>query len=93
MLQENKGGRSPSGMPTDNWQDVGEIDVAVYQNNDLITTANTRYGESTHTGLTYCKNIQKGKNRLVRGKAIYTISSCNTTPRITNLLLREVSDV
>lgn len=90
MLQHNDPVRSPSGAPKDIWTDVREIDVAVYKKNDLKVVASEKYIESTHTGLTYCRDIQADTFRLVLNDVIYTITDCNTEGRLTNLLLKAV---
>ena len=88
MLQENHPIRSPSGAEKDNWIDVKEIDAAVYKKNDMKVVASEKYIESTHTGLSYCKDIQADTFRLVRNNAVYAITDCNTEGRLTNLLLK-----
>lgn len=90
-LQKKNTARSPSGAPTVSWVDAGMIRVAVYKNNDMITAASVRYKDSTHTGLTHCRQIAAGTYRLVDGECLYEITSCNTQPRLTNLLLKEVN--
>lgn len=90
MLQHNDPVRSPSGAPKDRWTDVREIDVAVYKKNDLKVVASEKYIESTHTGLTYCRDIQADTFRLALNDVIYTITDCNTEGRLTNLLLKAV---
>lgn len=90
MLQHNGPVRSPSGAPKDRWTDVREIDVAVYKKNDLKVVASEKYIESTHTGLTYCRDIQADTFRLVLNDVIYTITDCNTEGRLTNLFLKAV---
>lgn len=90
MLQENKPGRSSSGAGKANWVDVKEIDVAVYKKNDMKVVASEKYIESSHTGLTHCRDIAADKYRLVRGGVVYQITDCNSTGRLTNLLLKVV---
>lgn len=90
MLQVDKGKRSSSGAHKEHWQNVRTIDVAIYKNSDMIMTASARYNESSHTGLTCCKEIQEGKNRLLDVDRVYLITGCNTKPRLTNLMLKVV---
>lgn len=92
MLQENQPIRAPSGAAKDNWVDIRRIDAAVYKNSDMLSTGTARYNESTHTGLTHEKNIEVGKHRLVMGSVAYLVTGCNTKPRLTNLVLKEVDD-
>lgn len=90
VLQKNTPTRSPSGADKDNWADAGEIDAAIYKKNDMKVVASEKYVESTHTGLTYCKDIKSDKSRLVRDGVIYVVTDCNTEGRLTNLLLKVV---
>lgn len=91
MLQENHPVRSPSGAEKDNWIDVKEIDAAVYKKNDMKVVASEKYIESTHTGLTYYKDIKSDSFRLVRNNTVYVIMDCNPEGRLTNLLLKVVT--
>lgn len=90
MLQHNETVRSPSGAEKDNWVDVRDIDVAVYKKNDMKVVASEKYIESTHTGLTYCKDIRADSFRLVKGGVTYMVTDCNTEGRLANLLLKVV---
>ena len=89
-LQHNEPARTPSGAEKASWVDKGTIRAAVYKKNDLKVSASEKYIESTHTGLTYCKDIDSDGYRLVRNKVIYEITDCNTEGRLTNLLLKVV---
>lgn len=90
MLQEDKGKKSTSGAHNEDWNDVCEIDVAIYQNSDMIVTASAKYRDSSHTGLTYCKDIRSGSNRIVDGGTVYRIIGSNMEPRLANLVLKVV---
>lgn len=91
ILQHNEPGRTPSGAEKASWMDKGTILVAVYKKNDLKVSVSERYIESTHTGLTHCKNIDSAGYRLVgQDGAVYEITDCNTESRLTNLLLKVV---
>mgnify|MGYP003100291351 CR=1 FL=1 len=89
-LQQNEQVRTPSGAEKASWADKGTIRVAVYKKNDLKVSASEKYIESTHTGLTYCKDIDSDGYRLVRDGVVYEITDCNTEGRLTNLLLKVV---
>ena len=43
-----------------------------------------------HTGLTHCKNIEAGKNRIVQNGVVYEVVYCNPESRLTNLLLEVI---
>lgn len=89
-LQQNELIRTPSGAEKASWVDKGIIRVAVYKKNDMKVYTSEKYIESTHTGLTYCKDIDSDGYRLVRDGVAYEITDCNTEGRLTNLLLKVV---
>lgn len=90
MLQVKKRKEMPSGAEKEIWEDVKEIYVSIFENNDILNTQSVRYNESTHTGLTFYKDIKEHKNRLVKGDVIYSITSAKTKGRLTTLLLKVV---
>lgn len=90
-LQKNIPERSPSGASKDVWTDVGDIYVAVYKKNDMRVLASERYVESSHTGLTYRREIKADVYRLIRGETVYLVTDSNSEGRMTNLLLRVVT--
>lgn len=90
-LQHNEPVRTPSGAEKASWVDKGTIRAAVYKKNDMKVSASEKYIESTHTGLTRCKDIDSDGYRLVGNDGtIYEITDCNTEGRLTNLLLKVV---
>lgn len=90
MLQEVRPIRSPSGAETQEWTDVEEISIAVYKTNGTKVVASAKYMESTHTGLTYRKDITADRCRLAKDGKVYVITDCNSGGRLTNLLLKGV---
>lgn len=90
MLQRKGKVRTESGQERTTWEDVFLVEVAVYKNSDMITTASVRYNASSHTGLTHHKGIKEGVNRLKNEDTVFQIIGCNTKPRLTNLMLKEV---
>lgn len=89
-LQHAEKTRSPSGAEKHNWVEKGRIQAAVYKKNDMKVSASEKYIESTHTGVTRCRDIDSDGYRLVRNGVIYEITDCNTEGRLTNLLLKVV---
>lgn len=89
-LQHNEPVRTPSGAEKASWVYKGTVQAAVYRKNDLKVSASEKYIQSTHTGLTPCKDIDSDGYRLVRDGVIYEITDCNTEGRLTNLLLKVV---
>ena len=82
--------RTSSGATREVWGKVAEIYVAINKIDDLISTQTARANESTHTGLTRCKNIKEGEYRLNKAGIVYQILSCNTASRLTKLYLKVV---
>ena len=90
QVQERTDTRTLSGAKKGVWQDVRPIQAAVYKVNERRVSASIRYGEASHTGLTYCQEIRKNVNRLVRNGVVYEILDVNTEGRLTNLILKVV---
>ncbi|NFA43976.1 phage head-tail adapter protein [Clostridium botulinum] len=90
MLQKKGKVKSPTGAPKEQWVDVKTINVAIFKTNDMLNTNSTKYNESSHTGLTFYKDIKEGINRLVKDNVIYNITSANSQGRLNNLLLKVV---
>lgn len=84
--------RTSSGALRENWEETKIIRVALYKTSEVSTTSNARYLESTHTGLTYTKEIEPEVDRLLQNGKIYRITSVDTHGRLTNLLLKAVTD-
>lgn len=89
-LQKNQSERTGSGAQKENWQDVDTINVAVYKKNDSKFVTSEKYMESTHTGLTYYRDISAEDCRLLDNDKIFEVMDCNTESRLTNLLLKVV---
>lgn len=90
MLQYNEMVRSESGAEKENWVGKGVIQAAVYKKGERKMFSSEKYIESTHTGLTYCREIDSDGYRLMKNETAYEIIDCNTEGRLTNLLLKVV---
>ncbi|AOR24305.1 hypothetical protein [Clostridium taeniosporum] len=90
MLQKKKMVKSPTGAKKEQWVDVKIINVALYKTNDMLNTNSIKYNESSHTGLTFYKDVKEGINRLVKDKLVYNVTSANPQGRLNNLLLKVV---
>lgn len=90
ILQKKVETLSPTGAKKYSWEDDRTIQVALYLTNDMKYTQSVQYNESSHTGLTRSKDIDKHNNRLRQDDAIYTISKVNLKGRLTTLLLKVV---
>ena len=91
-IQRNKRVRGPSGGWKDNWVDAGTLSIAVYQKDDRAVYSGELYKESTHTGLTYGRNLSVRDYRLSRDGVTYQVISCNPQGRLTQLLLKVMQD-
>lgn len=89
-LQEKVKIKSPSGAIKEDWKDIKIIDLALYLTDDMRYTQSVRYNESTHTGITFYKGLDKHINRFKEGSTIYSITKLNERGRFTNLLLKVV---
>lgn len=89
ILQIKEEIEMPSGAKKEKWNDVKTIDVAIYLIDDMKNTQSVRYNESTNTGITFFKSIDKN-NRLKDDSVIYTITKVNNKGRFTTLLLKAI---
>lgn len=90
MLQKRVEIPTQSGAKKYEWVDDREILVALYLLNDMKNTQSVQYNESSHTGLTWYKDISKAENRLKNGNTIYTLNKVNPNGRLTKLFLKVV---
>ena len=90
QLQTKEKVKTPSGAIKETWVDKKIILVSVFKNNDMINTQSIRYNESSHTGLTFNKEVKEGASRLVDNNIVYEVISANSQGRINNLLLKVV---
>lgn len=90
-LQEKKRVQNKAGQWVYNWEDVKQIEVAIYPANyTILTSGNIKYASSTNTGLSTCKNIKEEINRIVKGNEIYEITFSNPIGKYTQLYLKKV---
>ncbi|MDM8312904.1 MAG: hypothetical protein DBY38_02330 [Clostridium cadaveris] len=90
ILQVKEKIKKPSGATIEAWKDIKSIDIALYLTNDMKYTQSVRYNESTHTGITFYKGLNKHTNRFRDGDTIYAITKVNERGRLTSLLLKVV---
>lgn len=88
---ENKG--STIGASKETWNKVRDIQVSFYEIDSRTNTTVAKYNESTHTGLTYDKDIKQGLYRIVKNEQTYIILSADPKGRLTQLILKEISNV
>lgn len=90
ILQVKEKIKKTSGATIEAWKDIKSIDIALYLTNDMKYTQSVRYNESTHTGITFYKGLNKHTNRFRDGDTIYAITKVNERGRLTSLLLKVV---
>jgi len=90
MLEKRSEIPSMAGAKKYRWEEDKIIQVSLYLTNDMKNTQSVQYNESSHTGLTRSKDIEKNNNRLREGDTIYTINKVNPKGRLTTLLLKVV---
>lgn len=93
VLQNKTKVTSESGASKETWTPGRTVNVSVYEKNEYLNTQSARYNESTHTGLTFDKNIKAYKNRLVDHVTaeIFEINSAVSGGRMANLLLKRIN--
>ncbi|MEG1495271.1 MAG: hypothetical protein RR406_03125 [Bacilli bacterium] len=89
-LQVKEKVESPSGAEKFIWKDVKDTLVAIYKTNDTLNTQSIKYNSSSHTGLTFNKNIKEGINRLIDNEVVYDVVGANPKGRLNSLLLKVV---
>ncbi len=93
ILEKSTKSGSSIGVQRETWQKVKDIQVSIYEIDSRTNTTVAKYNESTHTGLTHEKEIKQGSYRLKKDNQIYKILSSNTKGRLTQLILKEISNV
>ena len=89
-LQKKAKTTTPLGSVKETWTDDKKILVCIFKNSDSISIQSVKYNNSTHTGLTSCKELKEGLNRIVDDNNIYEITGANSTGRLNNLMLKVV---
>lgn len=92
-LQINDIQQTESGAKKDQWVDTGTVMVAVYQTEQAIRYGgNEVYKETTHIGLTFERQIEAKRHRLVRDGKTYLVLSMDPQGRMAQLALKVVQD-
>ena len=93
ILEKLSSKDSSIGASKETWDKFKDIQVAIYEIDSRTNTTVAKYNESTHTGLTHEKYIKQGSYRLKKDNQVYEILSANTKGRLTQLILKEISNV
>jgi head-tail adaptor len=94
-LEKNVPVQGKSGQLKENWFTDRTIDAAIYPvSGSVMYSNNTKFNQSTNTGLTAEKAIQETEkengNRINDNGTIYKINFVNPAGRYTQLLLQKV---
>lgn len=79
-----------SGAKKSTWAKIDKIQISISQVDQFVSTEKFRHKETTHQGLTYCKNLQAKKNRLEIDSKKYEILEVDNQHRFAVLSLKEV---
>lgn len=90
-LQKRIKNRTESGYEKTFWEDVGPIEVSVFETDETLVHGSEKYRLASHVGFTYHEGLQSGVYRLQKDGIIYEITSCNAKIVPVNLLLKVVS--
>ena len=90
-LQSKVNKQSPSGQQKATWRDAKTIFGTLSPTGGNKTNSNNhKYTESTHTCITYEKDISEA-NRIVDGSVVYEIIIVNDRVKFTEVLLKKVN--
>ncbi len=90
-LYENKYFRDSLGVKKENWEYIGEINVAVNYSNISGVQGNIMHTQYLYTGLTAYKNFERNKQYKIVADDIFHIRKINTFARYTQLELEVVA--
>lgn len=79
-----------SGAKKSTWEKDDNIQITISQVGQYTSVEKFRHKETTHQGLTYCKNLQARKNRLESEGKKYEILEVDNQHRLAVLSLKEV---
>lgn len=80
---------TPSGATKKMWQEAGVIKIAIHKVDEFYNPQGFKHSEVTHIGLTFERNIQARKNRIMLNNTQYEILNVDNSHRLTHLTLKE----
>lgn len=80
---------TPSGATKKTWQEEKTIKIAIYKVDEFYNPKGFKHSEVTHIGLTFEKDIQAKKNRILINNVQYEILNVDNSHRLTHLTLKE----
>jgi hypothetical protein len=80
---------TPSGATKKTWQEEKTIKIAIHKVDEFYNPQGFKHSEVTHIGLTFERNIQARKNRILINNVQYEILNVDNSHRLTHLTLKE----
>lgn len=80
---------TPSGATKKTWQEEKTIKIAIHKVDEFYNPQGFKHSEVTHIGLTFERNIQARKNRVLINNIQYEILNVDNSHRLTHLTLKE----
>ena len=80
---------TPSGATKKAWSDVKNIKIAIHKVDEFYNPQGFKHSEVTHIGLTFERDIQARKNRILINNVQYEILNVDNSHRLTHLTLKE----
>lgn len=80
---------TPSGATKKTWQEEKTIKIAIHKVDEFYNPQGFKHSEVTHIGLTFEKDIQARKNRILINNVQYEILNVDNSHRLTHLTLKE----
>lgn len=89
ILTTFKSVSTPSGATKKAWSDVRNIKIAIHKVDEFYNPQGFKHSEVTHIGLTFERDIQARKNRILINNVQYEILNVDNSHRLTHLTLKE----
>lgn len=83
---------TPSGATKKTWQEEKTIKIAIHKVDEFYNPQGFKHSEVTHIGLTFERNIQARKNRILINNVQYEILNVDNSHRLTHLTLKEYAN-
>ena len=80
---------TPSGATKKTWQEEKTIKIAIHKVDEFYNPHGFKHSEVTHIGLTFERDIQARKNRILINNVQYEILNVDNSHRLTHLTLKE----
>lgn len=80
---------TPSGATKKTWQEEKTIKIAIHKVDEFYNPQGFKHSEVTHIGLTFERDIQARKNRILINNVQYEILNVDNSHRLTHLTLKE----